>query len=92
MGNKPAPGASINLIQSIPPVFTHVGIIMGARAALPTLVLNAEKASIQILKLVWLVQLQVVLIVLHNLVARGVFLAITSPTIIYVVVVIMTIV
>lgn len=46
MGNKPAPGASINLIQSIPPVFTHVGIIMGARAALPTFVLNAEKASI----------------------------------------------
>ena len=65
---------------------------MGARPVLTALVLNAQKVSIKNLKLVWLAQLQVVLIVAHKLVASCVFLAITSPTIIYVVVVIMTIV
>ena len=65
---------------------------MGAKAVLIAFVPHAQKVSIQNLKLVCLVQLQAVLIAAHKLVASCVFLAITSPTMIHVVVVIMTIV
>ena len=77
MGIKPAIRVKIHLNQSIPLVSMPVAIIMGARAVLPTFVINAEKASIKILQCVWLVQLQVVLSVLHNLVVNRVYLGIS---------------
>ena len=77
MGIKPALRVKIHLNQSIPLVSMPVGLIMGARTVLPMFALNAEKVSITILQCVWLVQLQVVLSVLHNLVVNRVYLGIS---------------